>query len=174
VNFRIIKAYLAKKAELFHGSEMARLMDRVRQQRMAEFGSEKELRKHVEELEQDTIPVEKLYTKGLTFYEDPVTRSRKLALDISNLTPPTNARELARDLGQRYLGTDLVYDGQSKKLWVGDLLTDEDVVLYLQDGARSGVMSGHDLNAARELAKLIVNLQHNKDKILKEFTALAS
>lgn len=165
------EAYNANKAAFFNDSEMSGLMDRVRQQRMSEFGTEKELRQQVENLGEEPIDVNQLYTKGLTFFPDWITGSRKLALDISGITPPPDAENVARALGQKYLGADLRYDPRRNKLWVASLNGDEDVVLYLQEQARSGEMSLHDRAAAKELAEFINRLQQNQEQILKEFSS---
>lgn len=165
--FRIIYAHLLRKAGFFHDTELAKLQERVREQRMREFGTEKEVREHVERLA-DEITVESLYTKGLQFYDDSFNSSRQLALDISHLNLPSNIGSKAKDLGTKYLNTELLYDPTHKKLWVQSVLADEDVVLYLQDQARAGTLSGHDLDGAKKLVKLIQNLNAHKDQILKE------
>jgi len=166
--FRIIKAYLAKKAEFFHDTELAKLMNRVKEQREREFSDHESFSKHVDTLG-EKIDVEQLYTRGLTFYEDPATGSRRLGLDVRGLRHKGDGRDLAETLGEKYLGIPLIYDHRAKKLFVSSVLSDEDVILNIQEAARRDLLDGHDLQSAKDLAKLIVDLRKNKDAILKEF-----
>lgn len=164
--FRIIYAHLLRKAGFFHDTELAKLQGRVRDLRMREFGTEKELREHVESLAGE-IPVERLYTKGLQFYDDPLF-GRRLALDVSHLNLPVHLVGKAKNLGRKYLNHELHYDPRHKKLWVASIFANEDVVLYLQEKARAGTLSEHDLRSAKKLVKLIQDLNAHKDQILKE------
>jgi hypothetical protein len=171
MNFRIIRAYLVRKAEFFHETELARLMNRVKEQREREFGEDIEgFRKHVEALD-EKFDVEKIYTKGLEFYEDPATGARRLGLDVRGLNHKGSGWHRAIELGKKYLGVPLIYDSRAEKLFVGDILADEDVIFHLQEATRRDLLTGHELELVKKLAKLIVDLRENKDKILKEFSA---